>query len=308
MVLRNTFPIINEEIVDFNAIKKFVHYIFYNDLKIDPSEHGLILIEHPLTSRSQREKICSFLFEDFNIPAILLVNAALADAMCVGKTTGLVIRLKNPTYIVPVWDSYPLTDFIKKIDLGIEDVTSYLQKILKKKSYDFRTSAEREILRDIREKLCFVALDPDKESSKKSYTLPDGTTLELDELFLAPEIYFKPKMTGKDKIKPLDVEIFDTLMKLDSTIREDLSKNIIVSGLKIKGMKARLQKELENLATFPIKITQAEQYSSWLGSSILGSLKEFEYPSKNWITLKEYYKHGATIIHYKAENLLSRKD
>ncbi|NVM02832.1 MAG: hypothetical protein HWN67_10875 [Candidatus Helarchaeota archaeon] len=137
--------------------------------------------------------------------------------------------------------------------------------------------------------------------------LPDGTTLELEsELFLTPEIYFKPKMTGKDKIKPLDVEIFDTLMKLDATIREDLSKNIVLSGIKIKGMKARLQKELEKLATFPIKITQAEKYSSWVGSSILGSLKEFEYPSKNWITLKEYYKHGPAIIHSKAGTSLKK--
>ncbi|MFX1451084.1 MAG: hypothetical protein ACFFCM_09590 [Promethearchaeota archaeon] len=55
-----------------------------------------------------------------------------------------------------------------------------------------------------------------------------------------------------------------------------------------------------------MKITQAEQYSSWLGSSILGSLKEFEYPSKNWITSKEYYDYGVAIVHSKTRISLKK--
>ena len=70
-----------------------------------------------------------------------------------------------------------------------------------------RTSAEKEVTRDIKEKLCFVALDyeeelknaKDNQNLEKNYILPDGQEVILgSERFVAPEVLFQPGLMGYD--------------------------------------------------------------------------------------------------------------
>lgn len=301
MVLKSFYPIVDDVIEDWDALEKIINHIFYTNMRVDPLNHPIILVEPPLSTRMQREKICELLFETFGFPALLLVNAAVADLICNGEMTGLDIRLDTSAYIIPVLDSMPISHAIKKLPLG--DVTEYLLRLLRAAGHSFTTSAEREIVRDIKEKLCHVVLEPEKETyEEKTYTLPDGETLILGkELFMAPELYFKPELIGSES-KPLDVETYDTLMKLDEDIKEPIAGKIILSGSEIfPGMKDRLKREIEKLATFPVEIKQQEsQYSSWVGASVIGVLKHVKYPSKYWITKKEYYENP-TIVHHKAE-------
>lgn len=65
--------------------------------------------------------------------------------------------------------------------------------------------AEIEMVRDIKENLCCVRLHKETDNSKsstdspeKSYTLPDGSKLTLNnERFLCPEALLKPSLLGK---------------------------------------------------------------------------------------------------------------
>ncbi len=80
---------------------------------------------------------------------------------------------------------------IRRIDVAGRDITEYLQLLLRKSGYVFHTSAEKEVVRMIKEKTAYVALDPKKEEKEwmtsggradgklVEYTLPDGNKLKV---------------------------------------------------------------------------------------------------------------------------------
>ena len=250
------------------------------------------------------------MFEKFECPAIYVIIHAILSLYASGRTTGIVLDSgESMTYTVPIYDSYSLPNATLRLDIAGRHLTDYLMKILAERGHTFSRTANQETVRDIKETLCYTALDIDREkdiSNKssfidKSYTLPDGNVITIgNERFLCPEALFQPSLLGMD-LPGIHLMIYSSIATCDVDFHKDLYANTVLSGgtMMFPGIAKRMQKEMITHIPTDMKIkiiAPKDKYSAWVGGSILASLSTFQ---QMWISKQEYDETGPAIVHQK---------
>ena len=196
------------------------------------------------------------------------------------------------------------------MDLGGRDVTDYLVKLMAEKGHKFTSITDRDVVRNIKEKKCYVALDVDTEKSHQSNTesameLPDGNSIELhQELYKVPEIMFDPKLIGSEQCD-LPTLVLNSIMKTQIDLRRVFWSNIVLCGgnTLFKGMRGRLMEELREIAPESVRIkidagasVKDRKYCVWTGAAIISEIATFR---EGWVTRNQYIDEGASRISAK---------
>ncbi|CAG8542490.1 1867_t:CDS:2 [Diversispora eburnea] len=289
-LLKIKYPIEHGIVSDWDDMERIWKYIYEEELKTASEEHPVLLTEAPLNPRNNRELAAQMFFETFNVPALFTSIQAVLSLYSSGRTTGIVLDSGDGvTHAVPVYEG---------------DVTEYLQLLLRKAGYNFHTTAEKEVVRHIKEKCCYVAVNPTKEEKEingkvEEFLLPDGNVVKLGtERFKAPEILFNPELIGQEYAGIHQV-VVDSIYRADLDLRKSLFANVVLSGgsTLYKDFGTRLLNEVRKLAVKDIKIKiyapPERKYSTWIGGSILASLNTFK---KIWVSAEDY-QEDPDIIH-----------
>lgn len=145
-----------------------------------------------MNPRQNRDTAAQILFETFNVPALYASIQAVLSLYASGRTTGIVLDSGDGvSHAVPVYEGFAMPNSIRRIDVAGRDVTEYLQTLLRKSGYIFHTSAEKEVVRQMKEKCCYLSLDPKREEKEwvglrgrgegkgTEYALPDGQKIKV---------------------------------------------------------------------------------------------------------------------------------
>lgn len=319
-LLSTTNPVFRGHVVDWKSMEAVWHHTFIRALSVAPDDHPVLMAETPDTTRLDREKVATAMFEGLNVPALVCANSAVLALFSTGRSTGIVLESgAEKTLVSPIWEGYCLPHYVRRINFGGTDVTYLLREKFRQEGYPFSTFQDMLHLKQLKEELCYTAADAAKELSfsreshslERYFNLPDGSQIFVNEnRFLIPEVLLNPERdldgVSTDALKQSrgwHKVVQESIHCCDSFIRPEMYSNVVLAGgnTLFQHLDERIQRDVSLLAPKGVlcKVVafNNRKYAVWLGGSIMASMSTF--PAM-WISKSEYDDYGASIVHRKA--------
>lgn len=254
------YPLVEGKIRDWTDMEHIWDYCFHNKLGLpaDKSDKQILLTEAAKNPLKNREKMGEIMFEKYGFGGVLFEYQALLTLMAEGQRTGAVLDAGDGvSHVIPVYEGLIQEPAIARLDVAGRHVTEYLIKLLMLRGYAFNSSADFELVREIKEDLCYVSIDITKERKiakdttviDREYKLPNGDVIIVGrERFEAPEILMNPSLLEKED-DDIATMVYNSICSCPLDIQKPLVSNIYLSGgtTMIPGMSSRIEKELEKL-------------------------------------------------------------
>jgi len=178
-----SYPLENGIIENFEQMELLWEYTFFEQLKVDPGKHPVLLTEPPYNPKPNREKMVEIMFEAFGVPSLNVSIQGVLALLGQGRTTGLVLDSgEGVTHTIPIFDGFGLPHCINRLDLAGRELNTLLAKLLAQESCCLTTTTEQHHVRLMKEQHCYVAMDPAAEFAETiNYQIHGGRSVALSD-------------------------------------------------------------------------------------------------------------------------------
>jgi actin-related protein 2 len=329
-MLEIRYPVEQGQVKNWDDMCHIWDYTFFDRLKVDPSEHKIMLTEPPMNPQSNKMKMCENMLEKYGFQAVKIGIQATLVLYAQGLLTGVSFDAGDGvSHIVPVFEGVCPQHWIARLNIAGRHITDHLIKLLQIRGYNFNKSADSETVRQIKESLCYVGYDLAVETQLSQettvltakYTLPDTREIILgEERFAAPEIMFQPSLAGIESMQGgVHQLLYDTVQKkVDMDLRAPMWQHIVLSGgsTMFPGFPSRLEKEVKDmylanqckgdeklLAKFKLAIEDPprRKHMVYLGGAVLSDIMKDK--NEFWITKQEWEEEGGDRVDAKGREM-----
>jgi actin-related protein len=280
-------------------------------MHLEASEHPVLLSESIRGKKKHREKMAEIMFERFRVPSLSIMPQPLMSLRASDRASGVVVDIGDSgSHIVPIHEYQIQHNAIAYMKIGGQDLTKYLRDLLQARGYSFSTQSDFEIVRDIKENLCYLSTSYDRDIHElktttnidKSFELSDGQIIsQIDiERIKCAEPLFRPSLLGLE-MPGIHGQIANSVRKCPLSMYSALYKCVQLSGASTKfaNFRTRLHEGISRSVSRKSQIVVKEPPNRdvlcWIGGSKLASsASEFEpFLTQN----SDYQERGPASIH-----------
>lgn len=330
-ILDLKYPIREGIIQDKEELELLWEYTLTKKLNVkndDLKSRSCIITEAPMNPFHNKEIMTEILLEKIGIGGLNIEAQAKLAIMNEGKSSGLVLDSGDGvTHCIPVVHNTIDHHNITRLNIAGRHITEYLIRLLQMKGYNFNSSADFEIVRELKEKFCFVSpdIEQDRRIERETcyynsyFKLDNGKTIKIsNEKFEAPEILFNPMLIQNECVGIHDM-VVNCIQNSAMDNRKLLYECIILSGANtmFKGFSSRIESEIlksykknvlkdSRKINIPIIIVDnpKRNIAVFMGAAFLANTLNQNHITDYWILKKEWEECGSQILYKKCTNIM----